>query len=214
MLELDGERYAGKYQQSLQTAFVGRGILPLGPQTGQPPVEEKTERWIPLENDEWRKELLVVLRNMDPGLFEKLVGEILKKLKFEDVEVKGQTGDGGIDLVCLRKSDFQTDRYYVQCKRYSGKISAEQVRDFRGALSGRGERGIYVTTSSFTKQANAEAKREGLAPLSLIDGLKLCELLQELGVRSKQVTLVSIDPDGLGLSDSDGSRKGKLRAGR
>lgn len=198
LLEAERERYGGRYRQSLEAAFVGRGILPLTSQ-GTPPSFEPTQ-WIPLESDEWRFQLLEQLRNMDPTLFEKLVGDVLGKLNFEEVEHKGRSGDEGIDLVCLRKSDFQTDRFFVQCKRYSAKITAEQVRDFRGALGGRGERGIFVTTSSFTGPAISEAKREGLAPLSLIDGRKFCDILRDLGlgVNSKQVTVVSLDPAGLG----------------
>jgi hypothetical protein len=199
LLEVDKSQFRGRYTESIRAAFVGRGILSISSGKPRPTSGEDSTHWFPLEGGEWQVQLLEHLRNMDPTLFEKLFGWVLKELHFEEVEHKGQTGDGGIDLVCVRRVDFQIDRYYVQCKRYSKKITSPQIRNFKGALTGRGERGIFVTTSSFTDDALSEAKREGAPPLSLIDGQKLCDILQRLnlGVKSKTVTLVSMDPASL-----------------
>jgi Restriction endonuclease len=199
LLEVDKSRYGGRYSESIRAAFVGRGILSISSGKTHPSSRGESTDWLPLESGAWKVQLLEHLRSMDPTLFEKLFRHILKELHFEEVEHKGQTGDGGIDLVCMRRVDFQVDRYYVQCKRYSKKITSPQIRDFKGALRGRGERGIFVTTSSFTDDALFEGKREGVPPLSLIDGQKLCDILQRLnlGVKSKTVTLVSADPASL-----------------
>lgn len=194
LLQIDDQQFAGKYEENIRSAFIGRGILATRPM--RKPSEAE---WVFLENDEWRIKLLEHLRNMDPTLFEKLFGLILQESEFKEVEHLGRTADGGIDLVCLREIDFDVDRYYVQCKRYTNKISSPLIRDFKGAMSGRGDRGMFVTTSSFTEDAVVESRREGSRPLNLIDGIKLCNMLRDLGigVKSKQATLVSLDLPGL-----------------
>lgn len=77
---------------------------------------------------------------------------------------------------------------YFQCKRYRGTVTAGAVRDFRGAMVGRGEKGLLITTGSFTKDAQNEANRDGAPPVELIDGEHLCDLLKDygLGVTVKQ----------------------------
>ncbi len=77
---------------------------------------------------------------------------------------------------------------YFQCKRYRGTVTSGAVRDFRGAMVGRGEKGLLITTGSFTKDAQKEASRDGAPPVELIDGERLCDLLKDygLGVAVKQ----------------------------
>lgn len=212
MLRSDKERFSGKYEENIRRAFVGRAILSTSAiqsvdKTGREKsasslsVRSKESQtsaegeWVSVEDEKWQLKLLDHLRNMDPTQFEKLFGRILERSGFKEVEHLGRTGDGGIDLVCLRERDFDVDRYYVQCKRYVNKITSPQIRDFKGAMSGRGDRGMFVTTSSFTKDAYVESKREGTKPLSLIDGVRLCRRLLDLslGIKTKEVTLVSLD---------------------
>lgn len=71
---------------------------------------------------------------------------------------------------------------YFQCKRYRDTVRPNAVRDFRGAMAGRGEKGLLITTGSFTKDATAEANRDGAPPVELIDGDRLCDLLLEYGL--------------------------------
>lgn len=75
---------------------------------------------------------------------------------------------------------------FFQCKRYRGSVGASAVRDFRGAMAGRGDKGLLITTGTFTAEAKAEATRDGAPPVDLIDGQRLCDLLKEyeLGVRT------------------------------
>lgn len=77
-------------------------------------------------------------------------------------------------------------------------MGAAAVQDFRGAMAGRGDKGLLITTGSFTSDAKAEATRDGAPPVDLIDGDRLCDLLKEyeLGVRTqiRQVEAVTVDP--------------------
>ena len=121
---------------------------------------------------------------MDPQAFERLSTRILKEAGFRKVEVLGKAGDGGIDGVGVYKVSLVSFPTYFQCKRYAGSVSAGAVRDFRGAMTGRGEKGLLITTGTFTPAARAEATRDGAPPIDLIDGDELCDLIMEyrLGV--------------------------------
>ena len=111
------------------------------------------------------------------------------------VEVRGKTGDGGIDGVGILRVNLVSFQVYFQCKRWGSSVGAKDIRDFRGALQGRADKGLFITTSSFTKQASDEATRDGAIAIDLIDGARLCELLKDysLGVKTEQVERVSID---------------------
>ena len=136
---------------------------------------------------------------MPPDAFERLTQRLLREAGFRDVEVLGKTGDGGIDGVGVYRLSLVSFPIYFQCKRYKGSVSAGTVRDFRGAMAGRGEKGLLVTTGTFTRSAREESSRDGAPPVELIDGDDLCGLLREyeLGVRTRirQVEDVSVDPD-------------------
>jgi len=86
---------------------------------------------------------------------------------------------------------------FFQCKRYKGSVGASAVRDFRGAMSGRGDKGLLITTGSFTADAKQEATRDGAPPVDLIDGERLCDLLKEqrMGVNVRLVEDVEVSPD-------------------
>ena len=138
-----------------------------------------------------------------------LSGEIAARLKevlllresgFTQVEVSGRTGDGGIDgKGIMRLGGLLSFHVIFQCKRYQGSVSTSQVRDFRGAMVGRADKGLLITTGNFTKDAVREATRDGAPAIDLIDGEMLLDKLKELelGVKTKKIEVeqISIDSD-------------------
>lgn len=142
----------------------------------------------------WRDILLSKLRAMDPSAFERLAQRILRETGFTKVEVLGKSGDGGLDGVGVLQINLLSFRVYFQCKRYSGSVGASSIRDFRGAMAGRSDKGLFITTATFTGEAKKEATRDGAVPIDLIDGDRLCALLKELrlGVVTELVEHVSI----------------------
>ena len=139
----------------------------------------------------WQQELLEVLLEMDPSAFERLIQRLLRESGFTQVEVTGRSGDGGIDgKGIMRLGGLLSFHVFFQCKRYKGSVSSANVRDFRGAMTGRADKGMIITTGSFTKDGYYEATRDGAPPIDLIDGDQLVELLKtlSLGVSTKIVS--------------------------
>jgi restriction system protein len=132
----------------------------------------------------WRDQLLARVLETSPQGFERLAQRILREAGFVNVTVTGKSGDGGIDGVGVYRMSLVSFPVYFQCKRYKGSVTAGVVRDFRGAMVGRGEKGLLITTGTFTRDAQNEATRDGAPPVELIDGDRLCDLLKEysLGV--------------------------------
>lgn len=150
------------------------------------------------ETEEWKDKLLNVLYNISPAAFERLAQRILRESGFSQVEVTGKVGDGGIDgKGIVRVSGLLSFHVIFQCKRYKGSVSPSQIRDFRGAMQGRADKGLVITTGSFTREAIKEATRDGAPPIDLIDGEFLCEKLKELklGVETKLTESVDIKKD-------------------
>jgi restriction system protein len=146
----------------------------------------------------WKTELLSALTSMPPDAFERLAQRLLRESGFLKVEVTGKSGDGGIDGIgVLRIQELLSFHVYFQCKRYKGTVSAGAIRDFRGAITGRTDKGLFITTGSFTADAKKEATRDGAPPIDLVDGDRLCELLKtwELGVATRKVEEVLVDHD-------------------
>ena len=149
------------------------------------------------EGEHWKGKLLGALKSMDPSAFERLSMRLVKEAGFRNVAVLGKSGDGGIDGVGVYKVSLVSFPTYFQCKRYAGSVPSSAVRGFRGAMSGRGEKGILMTTGTFTREAKAEAVRDGAPPVDLIDGDELCDLLleYEIGVRVQERTVKDITVD-------------------
>lgn len=149
------------------------------------------------EEEGWKDRLSFVLtQRLDPAGFERLVQRLLRESGFIHVEVTGRTGDGGIDGKGIaRIHGFMSFHVLFQCKRYKGSVSASEVRDFRGAMVGRADKGLFITTGSFTPAAVKEATRDGAPPIDLVDGDELAGKLKELalGVNTELVERVSID---------------------
>lgn len=130
---------------------------------------------------EWKEKLLNLLYNISPAAFERLAQRILRESGFFQVEVTGKVGDGGIDgKGIVRVSGLLSFHVIFQCKRYKGSVSPSQIRDFRGAMQGRADKGLIITTGTFTREALKEATRDGAPPIDLIDGELLCDKLKEL----------------------------------
>lgn len=144
---------------------------------------DPSETFEPDEAQSWREELLEALQAMDPSAFERLIQRLLRESGFVKVAVTGQSGDGGIDgKGVMRLGGLLSFHVIFQCKRYRGSVSASQVRDFRGAMVGRADKGLLITTGSFTQSAVSEAVRDGAPPIDLIDGDELLEKLKALGL--------------------------------
>lgn len=151
-------------------------------------INEENDDELSYEETEWQNILLATLKKMAPDAFERLSMRLLREAGFRNVEVTGKSGDGGIDGVGTYKVSLVSFPTYFQCKRFSGSVSAGIVRDFRGAMTGRGDKGLLITTGSFTSSAIEEANRDGAPPIDLIDGEELCKLLVEyrIGVRVEE----------------------------
>lgn len=150
------------------------------------------------ETASWREDLLDTLRNIPPDAFERLCQRLLRESGFIEVEVTGKSGDGGIDgHGIIRLAGLISFPVLFQCKRYSGSVGASVVRDFRGAMVGRAEKGLILTTGRFTIEAQREATRDGATPIDLIDGELLMDKMKELklGVSAKMVEVVEVDKD-------------------
>jgi restriction system protein len=153
----------------------------------------------PEDGADWTDQLLAVLRGLNPAAFERLCHRLLRESGFVKVEVTGRSGDGGIDGTGVLRMNLISFHVLFQCKRYAGSVSSPIVRDFRGAMQGRADKGLILTTGSFTADARREATRDGAPAIDLIDGETLCQLLKErgLGVRVEPVVIerVRVLPD-------------------
>ena len=147
------------------------------------------------ETRTWQDDLLGVLKSMRPDSFERLCQRILRESGFIKVEVSGRSGDGGIDGAGVLRVNLLSFHVRFQCKRYSGSVGAPEVRDFRGAMVGRADKGLFITTGRFTSDAEREAVRDGAPAIDLIDGMDLCDLLKDLrlGITTETVEVPKVN---------------------
>jgi restriction system protein len=147
--------------------------------------------------EEWKQVLHRILtQTLSPAAFERLVQRLLRESGFTQVEVTGRVGDGGIDgRGIARIHGLMSFHVLFQCKRYKGSVSAHEMRDFRGAMVGRSDKGLFITTGTFTPAAVKEATRDGAPAIDLVDGKDLAEKLKELrlGVNVSTVELVDVE---------------------
>lgn len=144
---------------------------------------------------EWQEELLGVILKMSPSAFERLIQRLLRESGFVQVEVTGQSGDGGVDgHGILRLGGLLSFHVIFQAKRWKGAVGSGQVRDFRGAMVGRADKGLLITTGTFTKDAVKEAIRDGAPAIDLVDGDQLVEKLKQLslGVSTQKIEIEQI----------------------
>ena len=140
------------------------------------------------DSQDWTTTLLGKLLSISPAAFERLCQRLLRESGFVKVEVTGKSGDGGIDGTGVLRMNLISFHVLFQCKRWQGSVSAGTVRDFRGAMQGRADKGLIITTGTFTSDARKEATRDGAPAIDLIDGATLCELLKErrLGIEVRE----------------------------
>lgn len=161
--------------------------------THEPPEEQLAEETGVLSHD-YRERLLVILRSLPAEGFERLSQRLLRESGFVQVTVTGRSGDGGIDgYGTLQINSLVSFRVLFQCKKYAGVVAPSHIRDFRGAMTGRTDKGIFITTGTFTAEARREASRDGAPPIELIDGEKLINMFQELELGLRPITTYEID---------------------
>lgn len=172
-------------------------VRDLAQKTKEPTLNDEQE---PRQASEltWQEQLLETILKMTPDAFERLTQRILRESGFIQVEITGRTNDGGIDgKGIMRLGGLLSFHVIFQCKRYQGSVGSDKVRDFRGAMVGRADKGLLITTGNFTREAIREATRDGAPAIDLIDGDKLLELLKnlEIGIKTETVEQVRIDHD-------------------
>jgi len=172
-----------KVNQALRKQNAGDDVLP-APETADAVSPDEAQEL----------DLLAVLKALPPYGFELICGRLLREHGFEDVEVTQRSRDGGIDgYGLLRLSPFVSLRVAFQAKRYKDVVSRSAVGEFRNALLGRAEKGVFITTGRFTADAESEASRDGVIPIELIDGEQLVQLFQDAGIGVKPKTIYEID---------------------
>jgi restriction system protein len=163
-------------------------------------LREKTKPFVGEIDDEeiepidHRTKLLNLIKSLPPEGFERLSQRLLRESGFQKVVVTGKTGDGGIDGVgILQVNPFVSFNVLFQCKRYQGAVNPSQIRDFRGAMMGRADKGIIITTGTFTLEAKKEARRDGAPPIELVDGDTLVQMFEQLQLGLIPKTAYDVD---------------------
>ncbi len=171
-------------EAELRKLFVKSGDQDGGKPTPDPPSD-----------GDWTARLLDILLGLKPDAFERLCQRILRESGFTRVEVTGRSGDGGIDGAGVLRVNLISFQVRFQCKRYKGSVQPREIRDFRGVLAGRADKGLFMTTGRFTSGAKREAVRDGAAAIDLIDGLALCGLLKDLELGVEVVESIRLRPE-------------------
>lgn len=170
---------------------LARLAKPEGKEESESPEEAEAET-----SQSYREQLLKLIKSLSPSGFERLCQRLLREAGFTQVTITGRAGDGGIDGVgILQINPFVSFQVLFQCKRYDRSVNPSQVRDFRGAMEGRADKGIIITTGSFTADARKEALRDGARPIELVDGQKLIEMFEHLQLGLKPIKTFEVDAD-------------------
>lgn len=157
--------------------------------------KEETED-ILVEDEAHSAALLDILTGLSPSGFEILCKRLLTELGFHEIEITGKSGDQGIDGTgILRVNEVVGFNIIFQCKRYKESVSPHHVRDFRGTMQGRADKGIIITTGRFTSEAQKESVRDGVPPIELIDGEKLVHLFEKFKLGLKERVVFDVVPD-------------------
>jgi restriction system protein len=147
-----------------------------------------------IDTEPHETELLEILKSLSPAGFERICQRLLRESGFEQVVVTGKTNDGGIDgHGVLKLNPLVSFNVIFQCKRYKDSVSSPQIRDFRGAMAGRADKGIFITTGRFTQEAKKEARRDGVPPIELVDGEMLVNMFEQYELGVKPVTTYEIE---------------------
>jgi len=196
---VDNEIDISKLRADEIVKFVREKTRKPKPDKAQKPNDQKDEVEEEIDDEtDWKQNLISILLKMEPSAFERLCQRLLRESGFIQVEVTGKTGDGGIDGKGIaRINGFLSFHIFFQCKRYRGSVGSRDIRDFRGAMQGRADKGLFITTGNFTRDAIKEATRDGAPPIDLIDGEQVCNKLKEfsLGVKTELIEEVDINSE-------------------
>ena len=158
------------------------------------PPEEVVAEATGTAPSDYRSAVADILLKLPPAGFERLCQRVLREAGFTQVVVTGRSGDGGIDgYGTLSVNPLVSFKVLFQCKRFSKSVSPSHVRDFRGGMAGRADKGIILTTAAFTAEARREASRDGVPPIELIDGEKLIDMLEQLELGLRPVKTYEVD---------------------
>lgn len=175
-----------------------KGIIRLVRVAPKPEKKRETDT-NPLETEEcrpWKEILSELLHRMNPYAFEVLAQRLLRECGFLDVHVTKKSGDGGIDGIGkLRLNGIFSFNVAFQCKRYKGQVGAGEIRDFRGSLDNNIEKGVLITTGSFSKSAREEASAPGKKQIDLMDGNDFMDKLAEYNIGLTPRTEYDIDEE-------------------
>lgn len=157
--------------------------------------EEAPEKEVPTPAT-YRERVSAILLDLPPAGFERFCQRLLRESGFVQVVVTGRSGDGGIDgHGTLQVNPLVSFKVLFQCKRFRSSVTSGLVRDFRGAMQGRADKGIILTTGSFTADAKKEATRDGVPPIELVDGQKVVDMLAELELGLRPIKTFDVDED-------------------
>ncbi len=146
------------------------------------------------QEEEHTERLLHIIQNLSPSGFERICKRLLTECGFTNVQITGKSGDNGIDGIGLLEiNDLVSFKVLFQCKKYKESVGPSQVRDFRGAMQGRADKGIILSTGRFSKEAKNEAIRDGVPPIELVDGDKLVDMFEKFQIGLKPKTVFDID---------------------
>lgn len=177
-------------------ASSARPQTPTAPQPVPAEPAPTADEQPPDSEGDYRAQLATLLKALSPEGFERLCQRLLRESGFEQVSVTGKSGDGGIDGIgTLQVNPLVSFKVLFQCKRFAGSVGPSVVRDFRGAMQGRAEKGIILTTGSFSADAKREAAREGVPPIELVDGVRLLEMFEKLELGLKPRTTYDLDEE-------------------
>ena len=183
----------GKEAETVDSKTINRLVKSLD-STAQTSAPDKNEKDDSPPELRWTDIALETIKQISPKAFETLCQRLLRESGFIQVEVTGRSGDGGIDgRGVVRIGGVLSFHVIFQCKRYKDTVSASVVRDFRGAMVGRADKGLLITTGTFTREARTEAQRDGAPPLDLIDGEELVQRLKDLRLGINVIQRVAED---------------------
>lgn len=195
VLTEDGRLAAKKSNVELKQIVSSAYKASLAAKKAAHPVDESESDPGPGQAAEtWSDQLLQRMQIINPAAFERLSQRLLRESGFTRVEVSGKPGDGGIDGIGVLRVNLISFQVLFQCKRWKGSIGAEIVRNFRGAMQGRADKGLIITTGMFTAEARKEATRDGAPAIDLIDGEALCGLMKDLrlGIQVREVRMEEV----------------------
>jgi len=174
---------------------LGKGVvLPSAP---KPPPLSTIGELLDIERQQARAQLHELLMNLHPQQFEEFAAKLLESVGFTDVEVTNYIGDGGIDGYGNLEMGVVQVKAAFQVKRWQQNVSRPNIDQFRGAIQGKFDQGIYITTSDFSDEAKKVSSVAGAVPIVLINGDRVVDIMLEkgLGVRQEPLTVTRIDEE-------------------